>query len=54
MKRINLDEFKVVNKIELSNIPNELIIDAKDDQKKDELLKFQQKSVSKINFNIYL
>ena len=34
MKRINPDEFKVVNKIELSNIPTELIIDA-DDYKND-------------------
>lgn len=54
MKRINPDEFRVVNKIELSNIPTELNIDADYDQKKAELLKFQQKSVSKINFNIYL
>ena len=43
MKRINPDEFKVVNKIELSNITTELNIDAEDDQKKPELLKIQQK-----------
>jgi glutamine cyclotransferase len=36
MKRINPDEFKVVNKIELSNIPTELNIDA-DDYKNEEL-----------------
>ena len=30
MKRINPDEFKVVNKIELSNIPTELDIDVDD------------------------
>jgi glutamine cyclotransferase len=36
MKRINPDGFKVVNKIELSNIPTELNIDA-DDDKNEEL-----------------
>lgn len=36
MKRINPDEFKVVNKIELSNIPTELNIDP-DDYKNEEL-----------------
>lgn len=36
MKRINPDEFKVVNKIELSNIPTELNIGA-NDYKNEEL-----------------
>jgi len=36
MKRINPDEFKVVNKIELSKIPTELNIDA-NDEKNEEL-----------------
>jgi len=43
MKSINPDDFRVVNKIELSKIPTELNIDADDDQKKAELLKIQQK-----------
>ena len=35
MKRINPDEFKVVNKIELSNIPTELNIGANDYKNKE-------------------
>jgi len=35
MKRINPDEFKVVNKIELSNIPTELNIDVEDDKNEE-------------------
>ena len=42
MKRINPDEFKLVNKIELSNIPTELIIDA-DDYKNEELNQIKTK-----------
>jgi hypothetical protein len=36
MKSINPDEFRLVNKIELSNIPTELNIDA-DDYKNEEI-----------------
>ena len=43
MKSINPDDFKVTAKIELSKIPTELAIDADDDEKKEELLKVQQK-----------
>ena len=43
MKSINPDDFRVTDKIELSKIPTELNIDADDDEKKEELLKIQQK-----------
>ncbi|HNP33249.1 MAG TPA: polyphosphate kinase 2 family protein [Flavobacterium sp.] len=43
MKSINPDDFRVFDKIELSKIPTELPIDTDDDEKKEELLKIQQK-----------
>ncbi|QBZ98106.1 PPK2 family polyphosphate kinase [Flavobacterium sangjuense] len=43
MKNINPDDFRVIDKIELSKIPTELNIDADDDEKEEELLKIQQK-----------
>ena len=43
MKSIDPDDFRVTDKIELSKIPTELKIDADDDEKKEELLKIQQK-----------
>ena len=43
MKSINPDDFRVLDKIQLSKIPTELAIDADDDEKKEELLKVQQK-----------
>lgn len=49
MKSMNSDDFRVVDKIELSKIPTELNNDADGDQKKAEFLKIQQKSLSKIN-----
>jgi len=43
MDSINPDDFKVVDTIKLSKIPTRLNIDADDDEKKDKLLKVQQK-----------
>lgn len=43
MKSINPDDFRVINKIELSKLPTELNIDADDDEKEEELLNIQQK-----------
>lgn len=43
MKSIKPDDFKVVEPIQLSNIPTELNFDADDDEKEQELLKIQQK-----------
>ena len=43
MNSINPNDFKVISKINLSTIPTELQIDADDDEKKEELLKIQQK-----------
>ncbi len=43
MKSINPDDFRVVDTIELSQIPTELKIDDDDDAKRTELLKIQQK-----------
>ncbi len=43
MKSINPDDFRVIDKIELSKLPTELDIDADDDEKEEELLKIQQK-----------
>ncbi|MDN3677463.1 polyphosphate kinase 2 family protein [Flavobacterium paronense] len=43
MKSINPDDFRVIDKIELSKIPTQLNIDADDDEKREELLKIQQK-----------
>lgn len=43
MKSINPDDFRVIDTIELSKIPTELAIDSDDDEKKEELVKIQQK-----------
>ena len=43
MKAINPEDFRVVNKIELSKIPTDLNIDADDDEKEAELLNIQKK-----------
>jgi PPK2 family polyphosphate:nucleotide phosphotransferase len=43
MDSINPDDFKVVDTIKLSKIPTRLNIEADDDEKKDKLLKVQQK-----------
>lgn len=43
MKTINPDDFRVLNPISLSKIPTELAIDSDDDEKKEELVKIQQK-----------
>ena len=43
MKSINPDDFRVIDKIELSKLPTELNIDADDDEKEEELLNIQQK-----------
>lgn len=43
MDSINPDDFKVVDTIKLSKIPTQLNIDADDDEKKEKLLKVQQK-----------
>ena len=43
MKSINPDDFRVIDKIELSKIPTDLNIDADDDEKEEELLKIQKK-----------
>ena len=43
MKSINPDDFRVIDKIELSKIPTELNIDNDDDEKEEELSKIQQK-----------
>ena len=43
MKTINPDDFRVLNPISLSKIPTELTIDSDDDEKKEELVKIQQK-----------
>ena len=45
---------ELLNPFHCKKNKTKLNIDADDDQKKDEFLKIQQKSVSKINFNIYL
>jgi len=43
MKSINPDDFRVIDSINLSNIPTELTIEADDDEKVAELLKIQKK-----------
>ena len=43
MKSINPDDFRVVDSIKLSKVPTELNIDADADEKREELLKIQQK-----------
>ncbi len=43
MKSINPDDFKVIDKISLKHIPTEWHNHADDDEKKEELLKIQQK-----------
>ena len=43
MKTINPDDFRVLNPISLSKIPTELAIYSDDDEKKEELVKIQQK-----------
>ena len=43
MNSIHPDDFKVVNKIQLSKIPTKLKIDADDDEKEEALDKVQQK-----------
>lgn len=43
MKSINPDDFRVIDTIELSKIPTELAIGCTDDEKKEELVKIQQK-----------
>jgi PPK2 family polyphosphate:nucleotide phosphotransferase len=43
MKSIHPDDFRVIDKIELSKLPTELDIDADNDEKEEELLNIQQK-----------
>ena len=43
MKSINPEDFRVIDKIELSKIPTELDYDTDDDEKEAELLKIQKK-----------
>ena len=43
MKNINPEDFRVIDKIELSKIPTELDYDTDDDEKEVELLKIQKK-----------
>ena len=52
MKSINPDDFRVVNKITLAEIPTELNVNADDDEKEEKLEKVQQK-LSKLQDVMY-
>ena len=52
MKSINPDDFRVINKIVLAEIPTELNVDADDDEKEEKLDKVQEK-LSKLQDVMY-